>query len=205
MSEDKRGQNIRTADPENTFSCCGERRSTKRSETGKDDEQAKKATAVPNKPRRQKLTREEEALKTRSRHPVRHVLMRRHIPKESRIESVAVEIMRQLLRMAWNGSAVVIAEHRILYPWEAGIIIIAIFVGKNYKRGSCMSKIAIVTDSNSGISQAQAKEMGIYVVPMPFLINGKEYLDGIDLFPDEFYRFLRKMQMYLLLSHPRIR
>ena len=40
-----------------------------------------------------------------------------------------------------------------------------------------MSKIAIVTDSNSGISQTQAKEMGIYVVPMPFLINGKEYLD----------------------------
>ena len=45
-----------------------------------------------------------------------------------------------------------------------------------------------VTDSNSGISQTQAKEMGIYVVPMPFLINGKEYLDGIDLFPDEFYK-----------------
>ena len=43
-----------------------------------------------------------------------------------------------------------------------------------------MSKIAIVTDSNSGISQTQAKEMGIYVVPMPFLINGKEYLDGIE-------------------------
>lgn len=42
----------------------------------------RKATAVPNKPRRQKLTREEEALKTRSRAPVRHVLMRRHIPKE---------------------------------------------------------------------------------------------------------------------------
>ena len=118
--------------------------------------------------------------------------MRRHIPKESRIESVAVEIMRQLLRMAWNGSAVVIAEHRILYPWEAGIIIIAIFVGKNYKRGSCMSKIAIVTDSNSGISQAQAKEMGVYVLPMPFLINGKEYLDGIDLFTNEFYKFLEE-------------
>ena len=54
-----------------------------------------------------------------------------------------------------------------------------------------MSKIAIVTDSNSGISQAQAKEMGIYVVPMPFLINGKEYLDGIgfdyeSLYEDEY-------------------
>ena len=49
-----------------------------------------------------------------------------------------------------------------------------------------MSKIAIVTDSNSGISQTQAKEMGIYIVPMPFLINGKEYLHGIDKLPHTF-------------------
>ncbi len=55
-----------------------------------------------------------------------------------------------------------------------------------------MSKIAIVTDSNSGISQDQAKEMGIYLVPMPFLINGKEYLDGIDLFPQDFYEYLKQ-------------
>ena len=55
-----------------------------------------------------------------------------------------------------------------------------------------MSKIAIVTDSNSGISQEKAKEMGIHVLPMPFLINGKEYLDGIDLFPKEFYEYLEK-------------
>lgn len=34
-----------------------------------------------------------------------------------------------------------------------------------------MSNIAIVTDSNSGISQKSAKEMGIYVLPMPFMIN----------------------------------
>ena len=55
-----------------------------------------------------------------------------------------------------------------------------------------MSKIAIVTDSNSGISQEKAKEMGIYVLPMPFLINGKEYLDGVNLFPREFYEYLEK-------------
>ena len=55
-----------------------------------------------------------------------------------------------------------------------------------------MSKVAIVTDSNSGISQEKAKEMGIYVLPMPFLINGKEYLDGVDLFPKEFYEYLEK-------------
>ena len=55
-----------------------------------------------------------------------------------------------------------------------------------------MSRIAIVTDSNSGISQKKAEEMGIHVLPMPFLIDGKEYLDGIDLFPKEFYEYLAK-------------
>lgn len=55
-----------------------------------------------------------------------------------------------------------------------------------------MSKIAIVTDSNSGISQEKAKEMGIFVLPMPFIIDGKEYLDGVNLFPKEFYEHLEK-------------
>ena len=35
-----------------------------------------------------------------------------------------------------------------------------------------MSRVAIVTDSNSGISQAEAGKLGIYVVPMPFIIDG---------------------------------
>lgn len=55
-----------------------------------------------------------------------------------------------------------------------------------------MRKIAIVTDSNSGISQEKAKEMGVHVLPMPFLINGTEYLDGVNLFPKEFYDYLEK-------------
>ena len=36
-----------------------------------------------------------------------------------------------------------------------------------------MSKIAIVTDSNSGITQQQAQELGISVLPMPFMIGGR--------------------------------
>ena len=40
-----------------------------------------------------------------------------------------------------------------------------------------MGNVAIVTDSNSGISQAEAKELGIYVIPMPFLVDGKLYFD----------------------------
>ena len=38
-----------------------------------------------------------------------------------------------------------------------------------------MSKVAILTDSNSGITQAQSKELGIFVVPMPFYIDGELY------------------------------
>lgn len=50
-----------------------------------------------------------------------------------------------------------------------------------------MKKIAIITDSNSGITQSQAKELGIYVLPMPFMINNKTYFEDIDLSQEEFY------------------
>ena len=55
-----------------------------------------------------------------------------------------------------------------------------------------MSKVAIVTDSNSGITQAQAKELGIRVMPMPFYINEKMYLEGVTLTQEEFYEKLKK-------------
>ena len=51
-----------------------------------------------------------------------------------------------------------------------------------------MAKIAIVTDSNSGITRSQAKELGISVVPMPFMINGETYFEEITLTRDEFYK-----------------
>ena len=61
-----------------------------------------------------------------------------------------------------------------------------------------MGKIAIVTDSNSGIVQAEAKELGIYVIPMPFMIDGKDYLEEINLTQEEFYREVnRGMQIFL--------
>lgn len=53
-----------------------------------------------------------------------------------------------------------------------------------------MSKIAIVTDSNSGITQNQAKELGIYVLPMPFMIDGETYFEEITLSQEEFYNKL---------------
>ena len=53
-----------------------------------------------------------------------------------------------------------------------------------------MSRVAIVTDSNSGITQDRGKELGIYVLPMPFFIDGKLFLEDINLTQDEFYRRL---------------
>lgn len=51
-------------------------------------------------------------------------------------------------------------------------------------------KVAIMTDSNSGITQAQAKELGIKVVPMPFTIDGKEFFEDINLTQEGFYEKL---------------
>ena len=53
-----------------------------------------------------------------------------------------------------------------------------------------MAKIAIVTDSNSGITQAQAKELGISVIPMPFMIDGETYYEEITLSREDFYKRL---------------
>ena len=53
-------------------------------------------------------------------------------------------------------------------------------------------KIAIVTDSNSGITQNQAKELGVSVIPMPFMINDKTYYEDITLTQEQFYEELKK-------------
>lgn len=53
-----------------------------------------------------------------------------------------------------------------------------------------MAKVAIVTDSNSGITQKQGKELGIFVLPMPFFIDGKMFLEDITLTQEQFYEKL---------------
>lgn len=53
-----------------------------------------------------------------------------------------------------------------------------------------MSRVAIVTDSNSGITQSQAKELGITVMPMPFFIDNETYYEDIDLTQEDFYQKL---------------
>lgn len=53
-----------------------------------------------------------------------------------------------------------------------------------------MKKIAIMTDSNSGITQKEAAGLGISVLPMPFMINDITYFEDINLTQDRFYEFL---------------
>ena len=53
-----------------------------------------------------------------------------------------------------------------------------------------MSKIAIVTDSNSGITQAEGARRGIHVLPMPFMIDEVTYYEDIDLTQEQFYEKL---------------
>ena len=55
-----------------------------------------------------------------------------------------------------------------------------------------MSKIAIATDSNSGITQAQGRELGIFVMPMPFYINDELFLEDITLSQEQFYQRLEE-------------
>lgn len=52
------------------------------------------------------------------------------------------------------------------------------------------NKIAIVTDTNSGITQEEAKELGIYLIAMPFFINKNTYYEGITLSQEEFFKKL---------------
>lgn len=54
-----------------------------------------------------------------------------------------------------------------------------------------MEKIRIITDSNSGILQQEAENFGIFVIPMPFVVDGEEYLEEISLSQEEFYEKLK--------------
>ena len=65
-----------------------------------------------------------------------------------------------------------------------------------------MSKVAIVTDSNSGITQEMARELGVYVLPMSFLINGKVVREDIDITQAEFFKELENPNVSVSTSQP---
>lgn len=53
-----------------------------------------------------------------------------------------------------------------------------------------MNKVAVITDSNSGITQEEGKKLGVFVIPMPFTIDGEIFLEDINLTQEEFYKKL---------------
>lgn len=53
-----------------------------------------------------------------------------------------------------------------------------------------LKRVKIVTDSNSGILQNEGKEMGVFVIPMPFTVGSEEYLEEITITQEEFYEKL---------------
>lgn len=55
-----------------------------------------------------------------------------------------------------------------------------------------MKKVAVVTDSNSGITQDAAKQLGIHVMPMPFFVNGDTFYEDINMDQDQFYVYLEQ-------------
>ncbi len=65
-------------------------------------------------------------------------------------------------------------------------------------------KTAVVTDSNSGITQALSKELGVYTIPMPFLINGEQYLEDINLNQEQFYEKLKDDTAQISTSQPSV-
>lgn len=54
-----------------------------------------------------------------------------------------------------------------------------------------MKKTAIVTDSNAGIDLQEAAEKQIFILPMPFMIDGKDYFENVDLTSGDFYRMMK--------------
>lgn len=53
-------------------------------------------------------------------------------------------------------------------------------------------KIAIVTDTNSGFTPAEAEKLGVFVIPMPFLVNGESYFENENLTQEGFYSLLNE-------------
>lgn len=65
-----------------------------------------------------------------------------------------------------------------------------------------MKRVLIITDSNAGIRQNEAKQLGIKIVPMPFIINGEEFYEDINLSQDEFYNKLQDPNANISTSQP---
>ena len=53
-----------------------------------------------------------------------------------------------------------------------------------------MPRVAVMTDSNSGITQSMGKDMGVGVMPMPFSVDGVTYYEDVNLSREEFFQMM---------------
>lgn len=55
-------------------------------------------------------------------------------------------------------------------------------------------KVAVATDTNSGITKAEAEELGLYLLPMPVIVDGQMYLEGVDITSEQLYAAMKQHQ-----------
>ncbi|MED1862997.1 DegV family protein [Fictibacillus nanhaiensis] len=67
-----------------------------------------------------------------------------------------------------------------------------------------MARIAWITDSTSCITQEEAKELGIHIIPVSVIMEDKIYKDGVDITPDEFYAKLETVSELPKTSQPTV-
>ncbi len=65
-----------------------------------------------------------------------------------------------------------------------------------------MSKTAIAADSNSGITQKQARRLGVHILPMTFFVNGEQHYEGVDLKQEDFYTLISNSKTMVATSQP---
>ncbi|MBE5926919.1 MAG: DegV family protein [Lachnospiraceae bacterium] len=65
-----------------------------------------------------------------------------------------------------------------------------------------MKKTAVVTDTNSGLTVEQAKELGVFVLSMPYIINDETYYEGQDMTMSEFFEQLTNKDNQVFTSQP---
>ncbi len=64
-----------------------------------------------------------------------------------------------------------------------------------------MAKVAVITDSNSGITQQMGKDMGVSVVPMPFMIEDETYYEDVTMSREEFFQRMENKEK-IVTSQP---
>ena len=93
------------------------------------------------------------------------------------------------MRLVWQEVSEITLTFR---ESERKIFLYAIFDKKRKGNEKEMKKTAVVTDSNTGILPEEAEEKRIFMLPMPFMIDGNDYLENVDLTSEMFYQMLKE-------------